>query len=112
MPTKAKVLERDVQRICMEYLTLKGWTAFRTNNGAIYNSRTRGWQHFNGRKGFPDIVAFKALKPVMFIECKSNVGVPTKEQKETIELINKTLSVGFVVHSLDELIWQMDKFIN
>ncbi len=99
---KSKIMEKDVLRLCIDWLTLTKWCVFRLNNVGVYNPRTRSY-FFKGRRGLPDIMAFKPKKPVLFVECKREKGKLTQEQKDTLEIINQTLSIGICVHSLEEL---------
>jgi len=95
-------MESDVLRLCNDWLTLMRWTVYRLNNQGTFNQRTKSY-FFRGRKGLPDLVAFKKNKPVLFVECKREKGKLSEAQRETLEIINQTLSIGICVHSLEEL---------
>lgn len=107
---KIKQLEKVVQRQCIDWLTANKWMVFRSNNVGVYNAKFKGY-HFAGRKGLPDIIAVKPDYPALFVECKSTTGKLSEEQKDALIVINQTTAVGLVVHSLKELITQVDNIL-
>ena len=78
-----KASESDVQAAICEYLALKGYLFSRTNNFPTFDKSRGAFRALPKytRKGWPDICLIKEGK-FYRIECKSDVGKLSEEQKE------------------------------
>lgn len=96
-----KSTEKEIQKLIMEYLTLKGIFHYRQNGGAI---KTRGHMYkFTSINGIPDIVAIK--DGIYYgIEVKDVKGRQNDAQIEFEKLLNAAGGVYFVARSLDDVI--------
>lgn len=84
-----RVPERDVISAVLHYCQVRGAYAWRNNTGSVvaeYKGKTRFIQY--GEKGSPDIIAVfpgsslrDGVADVLFIECKTETGTQSDEQK-------------------------------
>ena len=92
MVEKIKQSENEVKAAIMKYLEANGYSVYRINNGAIAIGGRSGKAGdkvryaFHGKKGFPDIVALKKGKYVVFVETKATGKKPSPEQAEFLGL--------------------------
>lgn len=102
--------ESDIQRACLDLLTVKRIWHARWNNIPPYDPKRGAYRAFLGKKGMPDIVA---ILPVMAhdgvvgafcgIEVKRLKGKQSEHQKATEEEICGAGGYYLLVHSADEL---------
>lgn len=79
--------ERQIQKYTVKLLRLAGYRVFVTSNN----------RHTANTKGTPDIFAFKS--GIWYaIECKSDVGKPSKEQSELL-----ALGATYIVSSFEDV---------
>jgi Holliday junction resolvase len=86
--------ESELQSICIDLLRKSGWFCFISSRP---DRRTRG------KKGVPDIYAHRQGR-VMWVECKLEKGVVSKEQKEFIEQCLRHGVECHVVRSAEEMV--------
>lgn len=90
-----QVREADVQRACVRYLTLTGWSVWR-----IGQRDARGTQD----AGVPDLVAFRAGQ-MIWLECKRPVGGRQSPAQRRFQAACEAAGVAYhVIRSLDELV--------
>lgn len=79
-----KILEKDVLRVILHYLTIrKVWHRRINSGGAMLNGHGGRGQFVRfGAPGMPDILARGSQGEVIWIECKSPTGKQTPDQKE------------------------------
>lgn len=111
------MLERDIQKACLQYLKLRGVFAWRNNTAGIYNPKTKG-HFFHGLRGVSDILAIIpqkcpcALQGVFTaIEVKVPKKNPTNEQAAFLKRVNDLGGIGICVHSVDELATELDQYL-
>ena len=83
---RVKVLEKDVQRQILDYLSLKKVWHCRLNSGASLlhdgsDGKPRRFIRY-GAPGLPDILARTKTGTVIWIECKSTIGKLSKDQEK------------------------------
>jgi Holliday junction resolvase len=101
----AKLLEKDIQKQIVDYLTIKGWYLIRVNSGAQFvESKGKKRMIRLAPAGTPDIIACSPEGRFYGIEVKRPGNKPTQLQKETLQRITATGGVGMWVTSVDELI--------
>lgn len=94
--------ESEVQAQIKQYLEIEGYTVYRINNGAVYN-KSRDAYVFHGKSGIADMLALKAGKPALFIECKKTGGKPSASQIEFLRLVNASTGIrGTCVDRFDD----------
>ncbi len=78
-----KILEKDVLRVILHYLTIrKVWHRRINSGGAMLNGHGGGGQFVRfGAPGMPDILARGSNGTVVWIEVKSPTGKQTPDQK-------------------------------
>ena len=100
------MLERDIQRACLDWLKLKGLYVWRQNQAAVPLAGG-GFRRFNGLKGVSDILGILNDGRFLAIEVKNEKGKMSPEQDEFQQNIVDRGGVALCVHSLDELIEDM-----
>jgi hypothetical protein len=105
--------ERDVLLACLAYLKLCGIPAVRVNGGGMYapgpGGKTR-YVRFTSAVGCADILA--ALPPAgrfAGIEVKRPGGRLTPDQEAFLTNVRKAGGVGWVVHSVGELVEELER---
>ncbi len=123
MPKKnmeARILEKDVLAACRQYLSAKGIFHFRVNNMGVY--RGEGKYSFSGMRGISDLIAIleqdvivdghmEKFGCLLAIEVKRPKGKLSPEQDAFLKEVNSRGGLALCVHSLDELIKQLDPFL-
>jgi hypothetical protein len=102
-PVKVKVLERDIQKVILDWLACEKIFAWRANTGAVageYKGKSR-FMRF-GPKGQSDILGVLPGGRFLAIEVKREGQQATEEQRRFIERVNAVGGVAFVAHSLEE----------
>lgn len=98
-PIKPKLLERDIQQTCTEFLELDGWRAFRTE---LTVQRERG--RVVGERGQPDYLYLRyhyGMARVLWIEYKKPGEKPRPDQLAWHEAERKRGAVVLVVDDID-----------
>jgi hypothetical protein len=97
--------EADVLRACLEWLKVKGYFAWRSNNAGTYNARSGGY-FFHGVKGVPDICCVHKGQ-FIGIECKATKGKQSEAQKVFQKSLEKAGGKYILARSLAALIEEM-----
>lgn len=96
--------ENKVQREVCEELTRRGWFAFRLQSAGIFD-QARGVYRMPQPfqiNGVPDVCAIKAGR-VLWIECKTDVGVQSAAQKLFEKAIRSKGGEYFLIRSKEDL---------
>lgn len=109
------MVERDIQRACLDYLSLKGIVAWRSNQIPV-PLKDGGFSRFAGRRGVSDILGIipqtvrvvgydepQTFGNFLAVECKTPAGRLTKEQAEFLAEIERLGGIAIVARSVDEL---------
>jgi len=111
------MLEKDIQRQCLDWLHLQGILAWRSNQIPV-PLKGGGFRRFTGLKGVSDILGmytqFAGEEPMgllLAIEVKQPKKKPTPEQEQFLKQVDDGGGIGFCVHSLDELIEGMEEYL-
>lgn len=98
------MLERDVQRAVMEWLSVKGIFHWRMNNAGIFDAKTGGYR-FHGLKGVSDILGIMpdGSGRILAIEVKRPGGKMTEAQKIFQQRIAELGGIATCVSSVAEL---------
>jgi VRR-NUC domain len=99
--TMRAVLEKDIQRHCLEWLAYEGIFCWRQNN--LATPRGDGVYSFHGKRGVSDILGIMPDGRFLAIEVKQPGKKLRPEQEEFLQEITERGGVGMCVHSLDEL---------
>ena len=89
---KMKQSENEIKAAIMKYLEANGYSVYRINNSgvAICGKGNKAGDKvryaFHGKKGFPDLVAIKKGKNVVFVETKATGKNPSPEQAAFLEV--------------------------
>jgi hypothetical protein len=97
-------LEKDVQRVILQYLRLLGAWAVRVNSGGMvseYRGRKR-FMRFNDADGCPDVLVCLAGRFVG-VEVKRPGGRPTEKQLAALDAIRKAGGLAFVASSVADV---------
>jgi len=105
MAAPVKVLERDIQKVILDWLACEKIFAWRSNTGAVaadYKGKSR-FMRF-GPKGQSDILGLipQADGRFLAIEVKRPGQQATEEQQRFLNRINDAGGLAFVAHSLEE----------
>ena len=107
---KVKVLERDIQKVILDWLACIGVFAWRANTGAVaanYKGKSR-FMRF-GPKGQADILGIlPSSGRLLAIEVKREGEQPTEDQERFLERIRNNRGVAIVAHSLEECQQQLE----
>lgn len=99
-PIKPKLLERDIQQTCTEFLELDGWRAFRTE---LTIQRERG--RVVGERGQPDYLYLRytddGMARVLWIEYKKPGEKPRPDQLAWHDAERKRGGIVLVVDDID-----------
>lgn len=109
--------ETEIVKACLHYLKLKGVYAWRNNTVGIFSKKSGGY-FFHGLRGVADILGIVpqqcpcALQGVLLaIEVKKPGNRPTNDQSAFLGQIKERGGISMVVHSVDELKEELDRFL-
>jgi hypothetical protein len=104
-----KIKEADVINAVLRYMAASKITVWRSNTGALKNSRGRLVRF--GKKDSADITGIdpKTGRRIE-IECKAPGESLRAGQREFLDMINRSYGIGICVHSVEELISQLKIF--
>lgn len=94
--------ETEIVKACLQYLELKGYLHWRSNNQGTYNKKDGGY-FFRGTKGVPDITVILPNGKYCGVEVKSEKGRLSEAQKELHQRILENNGYVCVVRSVSEL---------
>lgn len=95
--------EKEIQKVIIEYLSLKKYLFYRQNSGAFRTEK--GFYRFASLSGIPDIVVI--LPPngrYVGIECKSSSGQLNPNQKVFKEQLEAMGGTYIVARTLEDVI--------
>ena len=109
----ATPLEKEVQNTICEYLTLKGYLFWRNNTLPVFSRNNAGKMAFRSMgkyamKGLPDIIIIKNGKFIGVEVKRQGINALRPEQTRFQELCIKNNAYYIVVHSLEELLEQLN----
>ena len=115
------MLERDIQRACLEWLRAKGFFCWRQNQAAVPLAGG-GFRKFNGLRGVSDILGIlpqtvsvdgkqETFGNFLAIEVKQPGKKPTDEQEAFLKRVNELGGVGICVRALDELESELSPYL-
>lgn len=97
--------EKEIQKSILDYLSLKGINAWRTNSGIQFSTyKDKSYITRLAPKGTPDIIGFLNDGRFLGIEVKKPGGIISDEQIIFIEKINQAGGLAFVAFSIDDVI--------
>lgn len=116
-------------RLSPEQKTDRAMTERTLQDRVLYRARKYGWKTAHAGRGFtpdgmmltpmspgwPDLVLAKANRPLIFVELKRELGKPTSEQLEWLQLLNLTGNFAVIWRPSDlregriKLILQMEE---
>lgn len=94
--------ESEVLKACLDWLRVKGFFAWRSNNTGTYNAKSGGY-FFHGVRGVPDICCVHKGQ-FIGIECKATKGKQSAEQKAFQKALEKAGGRYILARSLAALI--------
>lgn len=107
-----KMLEKDIQRLLINWLHLNGFYVWVNKTQGTYDPIRKVFRRSNMLKGVSDILGIiPDTGQLLAIEVKTKTGKISEEQKEFIEHINKNGGIAFVCKSLDDLKEKMSPFL-
>lgn len=106
--------EADVLSACLEYLSLHGIFAWRSNNTGVYDAARHCYRSFRGLKGMSDILGIiprvsehqgqVSMQGVFLaIEVKSATGRVSADQAWFLEEVRRRGGIALCVRSVQEL---------
>ena len=100
-----KILEKDVLRVILHYLTLRKVWHRRINSGGAMLAGHRGKGQFVrfGAPGMPDILARGTNGAVIWIEVKSPTGKQTEDQRKWQEDMERFGDIYVLARSVTDV---------
>jgi len=100
-----KILEKDVLRVILHYLTIrKVWHKRINSGGAVLNGHGGRGQFVRfGALGMPDILARGSNGTVVWIECKSPTGRQTDDQRKWQEDMERFGDIYIVARKVEDV---------
>ena len=99
-----RTTENDVLQSCLEYLTLNGCLAWRSNNTGVYDPAKKCFRAFRGLAGVSDILGCLGDGRLLAVETKRPGGRLSAEQKRFLDAVRERGGLAFCVSSLQQLI--------
>ena len=99
-----KILERDIQRGILHYLTLKGYLVFKHRNVGIFKKSTGSYIPLPAQdRGISDIIGCLSNGRFFAVEVKVPGNKPTMEQKLFLQRVSEHGGVAILAYSLDDV---------
>lgn len=99
-------LERDIQRVCLDWMRLVGIFPVRVNSGAFGFGGDTGkkrFMRFNSEPGCSDCLAVLPGGRFLAVEFKRPGNKPTPHQSSFLEAVKARGGLALVVTGLDDL---------
>jgi hypothetical protein len=96
------MLENDIQRTILDYLSYRGVFHYRNNTSGIYIAKSQSYRPSHS-KGASDIIGCTKEGRFLAIEVKKPGGKATPEQKEFIEKVNASGGLAFIAYSVEDV---------
>lgn len=114
------MLEREIQKSCLDYLKMRGILCWRSNNIPV-PLKGGGFRRFNGLRGVSDILGMFIqsvdvkdekipMGLLLAVEVKMPKKHPSPEQEAFLQEVNNGGGIGLCVHSLEELIEGLEEY--
>ncbi len=102
-------LEKDIQRVCIDWMKLAGIFVIRINSGAFagHSNGRKRFVRMNSEPGCSDCVAVLPGGRALAVEFKRPGQKPTPEQASFIAAWNAKGGLALVVTSLEDLITKL-----
>ena len=100
-----KATEKDIQKVILEWLTLKKYFCWRNNTGATPFQKKGGGNYFvrYGLVGSGDILGLTKTGRFFSIEVKAPGKKPTESQLNFMQAINENGGLAFTAHCLNDV---------
>lgn len=99
---KKKILEKDIQKLILEWLRWQKVFCWKMNNSAVYiKSKDRYMK--SPLRGVSDILGIINGGTFLAIEVKAEKGKVSPEQQEFIDNITKNGGIAFVARCLEDV---------
>ena len=104
-----KEREQDIQKAVLQFLSLRGWFAWRVNSGAMSGEHNgkRWYMKFNGAPGCSDIIGVSPQGRFLACEVKRPGNKPTELQSAFLERVRASGGIGIVVTGIADLDQQL-----
>lgn len=113
---KRNAFESELVTAALALLELNDFVCWRANNGGVFDPKRRVFRSFRGRKGVSDIIAVARgirvgddrkvgdlFGRMICIECKTQKGIVSKDQKSFLRDIEVNGGVSLIIRCLDDL---------
>jgi len=111
-PVKVKILERDIQKVILDYLACIKVFAWRQNRGAMKGAhKGKGWFVRFGPPGQSDILGVLPGGRFLAIEVKRIGESPSDDQQRFLDRVNAAGGIAIVAHSLKECQEQLEIWV-
>lgn len=97
-------LEKDIQKVCLDYLQRKGFFVWKNSSTGIFDPTRKIFRTNAGMKGIPDLIGLLPDGRFLGVEIKRPENHLSAGQKIFHERIAENNGIAIVVHSLEELI--------
>jgi len=97
------MLEKDIQKACLDLLTRFGYFCYKINNVGIYKKSSGSYIPAQ-TKGIADIVCHPGHGRTIYIEVKSEIGRQTESQIEFQKNCERVDIEYWIIRDLDTLI--------
>ncbi len=110
---KKLIIKQDTNKLTKEVirlLGLEGITAWRNNNGGVYDAKFGGYRQNSTIKGISDIIGYqRSTGRAVFVEIKTGTDKLSPEQRTFLcEAIDQGC-IAFECRGIDDVIKQMKK---
>lgn len=112
--TTPQPLEKEILNQCLQYLNARGVFCWRANSGGSHHTNADGtgrYVAFNHQKGISDIIGMLRDGTFLAIETKREGGKLSPDQRTFLDAVRLSGGVGLCVHSVDELITELDRIL-
>jgi hypothetical protein len=102
--------EQDILNQCLQWLQLKGYHVWRQNQGgmkASYKGKSR-FIKFCSMPGVSDIIGFSPNATFVAVEVKRPGKETRSDQEDFLNRVREAGGIALCVHSLDELIRELE----
>lgn len=98
-----RVAEKDIQHTILQYLKLKGYFCWKSNNVGIYIKAKDRYMK-SPMPGLSDIIGLNKQGRFFAIEVKAGYNKPSPDQLKFIDNVKACNGVGLVAYNLDDVI--------
>lgn len=88
----------------LRVLAMKGYFAWRNNNGAVYDPTKKVFRANNALKGVPDILGYRKTDArFLSIEIKAGKDKLSKEQADFLMGVTDAGGIAYIVRSIEDI---------